>query len=56
MSMNDEDWELAALNKDQFEIYFGKEEDVKEFLDRKNVRPEEVLPVQERLRPLKLSV
>jgi formate hydrogenlyase subunit 6/NADH:ubiquinone oxidoreductase subunit I len=51
MSMNDEDWELAALNKDQFEIYFGKEEDVKEFLDRKNVAPEEVLPVQEAAAP-----
>lgn len=51
MSMSDEDWELAALNKDQFEIYFGKEEYVKEFLDRKNMSEEDILPAPEGASP-----
>jgi formate hydrogenlyase subunit 6/NADH:ubiquinone oxidoreductase subunit I len=40
MSMNDEDWELAALTKEPFEIYFGKEEDVAAFLECLNCPPE----------------
>ena len=47
MRMSDEDWELAALNKEQFEIYFGKEEYVKEFLDRKNLTEADIAPAAE---------
>jgi formate hydrogenlyase subunit 6/NADH:ubiquinone oxidoreductase subunit I len=28
LSMSKEDWELAALNKESFAVYYGKEEDI----------------------------
>ena len=34
MSMSNEDWELAALKKQEFEVYYGKEADVATFLEK----------------------
>ncbi len=42
LNMSDEDWELAALDKKPFEIYYGKDEDVAAFLDCLN-NPDEKL-------------
>ncbi|MFZ6029501.1 MAG: 4Fe-4S dicluster domain-containing protein [Chloroflexota bacterium] len=36
MDMSDEQWELAALKKEEFEVYFGSEEDVKQFIIHMN--------------------
>ncbi len=32
LSMSDEQWEMAALTKAPFEVYYGREEDVQGFL------------------------
>lgn len=32
MNMNNEQWELAALKKETFEVFYGKDEDVDTFL------------------------
>jgi formate hydrogenlyase subunit 6/NADH:ubiquinone oxidoreductase subunit I len=34
LEMSNEQWELAALNKEPFTVYYGKDEDVKFLLDR----------------------
>ena len=34
MSMSSEDWELAALKKQEFEVYYGNETDVSTFLEK----------------------
>jgi hypothetical protein len=31
--MSNKDWEHAALNKEEFLVYYGKEEDVHEMLE-----------------------
>lgn len=36
LGMSDKDWELAALNKDSFEMYFGSDEDIEQFLAQMN--------------------
>jgi len=35
LEMSADDWELAALNKQIFTLYFGEEQDVREVLDGK---------------------
>jgi formate hydrogenlyase subunit 6/NADH:ubiquinone oxidoreductase subunit I len=39
LEMSDDQWELASTKKEPFEVYYGKEEDVKTFLERA-ARPE----------------
>jgi formate hydrogenlyase subunit 6/NADH:ubiquinone oxidoreductase subunit I len=34
LNLSDEDWELAALKKEPFTVYYGKDEDVKGLLER----------------------
>jgi NAD(P)H-quinone oxidoreductase subunit I len=34
LSLSDEEWELAALTKQPFTVYYGKDEDVKGLLER----------------------
>jgi len=34
MGMSNKDWEHAALNKQEFTVYYGKEEDVRQFLEK----------------------
>jgi formate hydrogenlyase subunit 6/NADH:ubiquinone oxidoreductase subunit I len=34
LSMSHEQWELAALNKQPFEVYYGKEEDIQTVLEK----------------------
>jgi len=34
MSMSNEDWELAALKKEDFEVYYGRETDVATLLEK----------------------
>jgi len=34
MSMSSQDWELAALKKQEFEVYYGNENDIANFLER----------------------
>jgi len=41
INLSDEEWELAALNKEPFTVYYGREEDVK-FLLEAAARPDEV--------------
>lgn len=36
LDMSNEQWELAALNKEPFEVYYGNEEDVAAFLEKLN--------------------
>jgi len=38
LSLSNEEWELAALTHKPFTVYYGKEEDVHEFLERA-IRP-----------------
>ncbi len=33
MGMSNQDWELAALKKESFEVYYGKEDDIATFLE-----------------------
>ena len=40
IGMSSEQWELAALTKQPFTIYYGRDEDVNSFLEKLNVRPE----------------
>lgn len=43
LGMSNEDWELASLNKELFEVNYGKEEDIAAFMERFNARePESV--------------
>ncbi|HEY9076785.1 MAG TPA: 4Fe-4S binding protein [Anaerolineaceae bacterium] len=35
LEMSNEQWELAALKRQPFEVYYGKEEDIQVFLNRK---------------------
>jgi formate hydrogenlyase subunit 6/NADH:ubiquinone oxidoreductase subunit I len=34
MSMDSQDWELAALKKEEFEVYYGNENEVASFLEK----------------------
>jgi len=34
LNMSNEDWELASINKEAFEVYYGKEEDIAALLAR----------------------
>lgn len=34
ISMSDEQWELASTKREPFEVYYGKEEDVKTLMER----------------------
>jgi formate hydrogenlyase subunit 6/NADH:ubiquinone oxidoreductase subunit I len=34
LQMSNEDWELAALSRESFAVYYGNEEDVRNVLDR----------------------
>ena len=34
MSMSKDDWELAALKKEAFEVYYGNEKDIELFLEK----------------------
>lgn len=36
LGMSSEDWELAALGKEPFTVYYGREEDVQFLLDRES--------------------
>lgn len=36
LSMSSEEWEMAALNKDSFNVYYGNEVDIDEYLERIN--------------------
>jgi formate hydrogenlyase subunit 6/NADH:ubiquinone oxidoreductase subunit I len=40
IEMSSEQWELAALTKEPFTVYYGRDEDVNEFLAKLNVQPE----------------
>ncbi len=45
LNMSPEQWELAALNKQPFEVYYGKDEDIKVLLEKhaaaeKSLKPE----------------
>jgi formate hydrogenlyase subunit 6/NADH:ubiquinone oxidoreductase subunit I len=35
IGMSNKDWELAALNKQSFEVYYGKDEDIAALLERR---------------------
>jgi hypothetical protein len=43
--MPNNDWELAALNKDSFAVTYGKDEDIASFMER--FTASKVEPVQE---------
>ena len=43
LEMSDEMWELASINKEPFEVYYGRDEDVKELLERA-AKPETEAP------------
>jgi formate hydrogenlyase subunit 6/NADH:ubiquinone oxidoreductase subunit I len=43
LEMSDEIWELASIKKEPFEVYYGRDEDVKELLERA-ARPETEAP------------
>jgi hypothetical protein len=45
--MSNEQWELAALNKEPFTVYYGKDEDVKFLLDRAATEGAEAIPCPE---------
>ncbi len=34
LDMSDEQWELAALKKDAFTVYYGRDEDVQAFMEK----------------------
>jgi formate hydrogenlyase subunit 6/NADH:ubiquinone oxidoreductase subunit I len=34
LDMSSEEWELAALNKEAFEVFYGKDEDLAAFMER----------------------
>jgi formate hydrogenlyase subunit 6/NADH:ubiquinone oxidoreductase subunit I len=36
MGMSNEQWELASLKKEEFEVYFGSEEDIEQFIIHMN--------------------
>lgn len=40
LEMSSEEWELAALSKEPFLVYYGKEEAVKAYLDKLAAAPE----------------
>jgi formate hydrogenlyase subunit 6/NADH:ubiquinone oxidoreductase subunit I len=47
LEMSNEQWELAALNKEPFTVYYGKDEDVKFLLDRAATEGAEAIPCPE---------
>ncbi|NMC80494.1 MAG: 4Fe-4S binding protein [Chloroflexi bacterium] len=46
LSMSNEEWELASLNKEPFVVYYGRDEDV-EFLLAKAAQADAEVPCQE---------
>jgi formate hydrogenlyase subunit 6/NADH:ubiquinone oxidoreductase subunit I len=46
LSMSNEEWELASLNKEPFVVYYGRDEDVK-FLLAKAAQADAEVPCQE---------
>lgn len=41
MGMSNEDWELAALNKESFEVFYGRDEDLATLMERFSAPPAE---------------